>query len=52
MDAVEITDALTTVIDPTFKKDVISLGYVKGMTVGTDKLRFTLRMPAPMMPTL
>ena len=50
MDAVEITDALTTVIDSTFKKDVISLGYVKGMTVGTDKLRFTLRMPAPMMP--
>ena len=50
MDAVEITDALTTVLDSTFKKDVISLGYVKGMTVGTDKLRFTLRMPAPMMP--
>ena len=40
MDAVEITDALTTVIDSTFKKDVISLGYVKVMTVGTDKLRF------------
>ena len=50
MDAVEITDALTTVIDPTFKKDVISLGYVKGMTVGKDKLRFSLRLPAPMMP--
>ena len=49
MDAVEITDALTTVIDSTFKKDVISLGYVKGMAIGTDKLRFTLRMPAPMM---
>ena len=50
MDAVEITDALTTVIDSTFKKDVISLGYVKGMAIGTDKLRFSLRLPAPMMP--
>jgi ATP-binding protein involved in chromosome partitioning len=50
MDAVEITDALTTVIDPTFKKDVISLGYVKGMTVGKDKLRFSLRLPAPLIP--
>jgi len=50
MDAVEITDALTTVIDPTFKKDVISLGYIKGMTIGKDKLRFSLRLPAPLMP--
>ena len=50
MDAVEITDALTTVIAPTFKKDVISLGYVKGMTVGKDKLRFSLRLPAPLIP--
>ncbi len=50
MDAKEITDALATVTDSYFKKDIISLGYVKGMTIGKDTLRFTLKLPAPLMP--
>ena len=50
MDAKEITDALATVTDSYFKKDIISLGYVKGMTIGKDTLRFSLRLPAPLMP--
>jgi ATP-binding protein involved in chromosome partitioning len=50
MDAKEITDALATVTDSYFKKDIISLGYVKGMTISTDTLRFSLRLPAPLMP--
>ena len=50
MDAKEITDALATVTDSDFKKDIISLGYVKGMTIGKDTLRFSLRLPAPLMP--
>ena len=50
MDAKEITDALATVTDSYFKKDIISLGYVKGMTLGKDTLRFSLRLPAPLMP--
>ena len=50
MDAKEITDALATVTVSYFKKDIISLGYVKGMTIGKDTLRFSLRLPAPLMP--
>lgn len=50
MDAKEITDALATVTDTYFNKDIITLGYVKGMTIGTDTLRFSLRLPAPLMP--
>ena len=50
MDAKEITDALATVTDSYFKKYIITLGYVKGMTLGTDTLRFSLRLPAPLMP--
>jgi len=50
MDAKEITDALATVTDSYFNKDIITLGYVKGMTIGTDTLRFSLRLPAPLMP--
>ena len=50
MDAKEITDALATVTDSYFNKDIISLGYVKGMSIGKDTLRFSLRLPAPLMP--
>jgi len=50
MDAKEITDALATVTDSYFNKDIITLGYVKGMTIGKDTLRFSLRLPAPLMP--
>ena len=50
MDAKEVTDALATVKDSYFKKDIITLGYVKGMTIGDDTLRFSLRLPAPLMP--
>ena len=50
MDAKEITDALATVKDSYFNKNIISLGYVKGMTLGNDTLRFSLRLPAPLMP--
>ncbi len=51
MDAKEVTDALATVTDSYFNKDIISLGYVKGMSLGKDTLRFSLRLPAPLMPT-
>ena len=50
MDAKEITDVLATVKDSYFNKNIISLGYVKGMTLGNDTLRFSLRLPAPLMP--
>ena len=49
MDAKEITDALATVKDSYFNKDIITLGYVKGMSIGADNLRFSLRLPAPLM---
>ena len=49
MDAKEITDVLATVKDSYFNKDIITLGYVKGMSIGDEDLRFSLRLPAPLM---
>ena len=50
MDGKEITDALSNVKDSYFNKDLITLGYIKGMSIGDKELRFTLRLPAPLMP--
>ena len=50
LDAKEVTDALATVKDSYIIKDIITLVYVKGMTIGNDTLRFSLRLPAPLMP--
>ena len=50
MDGKEITDALSKVNDSYFNKDLITLGYIKGMSIGDKELRFTLRLPAPLMP--
>ena len=50
MDGKEITDALSSVKDSYFNKDLITLGYIKGMSIGDKELRFTLRLPAPLMP--
>ncbi|MEE3081726.1 MAG: P-loop NTPase, partial [Candidatus Thermoplasmatota archaeon] len=50
MDGKEITDALSNVKDSYFNKDLITLGYIKGMSMGDKELRFTLRLPAPLMP--
>ena len=50
MDGKEITDILSNVKDSYFNKDLITLGYIKGMSIGDKELRFTLRLPAPLMP--
>ena len=50
MDGKEITDVLSNVKDSYFNKDLITLGYIKGMSIGDKELRFTLRLPAPLMP--
>ena len=50
MDGKVITDALSNVKDSYFNKDLITLGYIKGMSIGDKELRFTLRLPAPLMP--
>ena len=50
MDGKEITDILSNVKDSYFNKDLITLGYIKGMSIGDKEVRFTLRLPAPLMP--
>jgi len=50
MDGKEITDILSNVKDSYFNKDLITLGYIKGMSIGENELRFTLKLPAPLMP--
>ncbi len=46
----EAKEALTTVRDPLLKRDIISLGYVHGLTSSGNRVRFTLRLPSPASP--
>ena len=42
MDGKEITDILSNVKDSYFNKDLITLGYIKGMSIGDKELRLSL----------
>ena len=46
----EADEALRVVRDPLLKRDVVSLGYVRGLTVSGSHVRFTLRLPSPASP--
>ena len=43
-------EALRAVRDPLLKRDVVSLGYVRGLTASGSRVRFTLRLPSPASP--
>ena len=43
-------EALRAVRDPLLKRDVVSLGYVRGLTASGSHVRFTLRLPSPASP--
>ncbi|MEE3192356.1 MAG: iron-sulfur cluster assembly protein, partial [Candidatus Thermoplasmatota archaeon] len=46
----EVEEALRTIKDPLLRRDIISLGYVHGLTSSGNRVRFTLRLPSPASP--
>ncbi|MDP6236845.1 MAG: P-loop NTPase [Candidatus Poseidoniia archaeon] len=46
----EAEEALRTIKDPLLRRDIISLGYVHGLTSSGNRVRFTLRLPSPASP--
>src|SRR6266487_928099 len=46
----EVLDALRSVIDPDLHKDVVSLGMIKNVKTGGDKISFTFELTTPSCP--
>ena len=46
----EILKALSTIIDPDFNKDIVSLGFVKDISIQGDKVAFTIELTTPACP--
>ncbi len=46
----KILEALTAIIDPDFKKDIVSLGFVKNIAIHGGKVSFTIELTTPACP--
>src|SRR5437899_5456178 len=46
----EILQALSTVIDPDLKKDIVSMGMIKDLEINSNDLKFTLELTTPACP--
>ncbi len=46
----EICNALKTIIDPDFKKDIVSLGFVKNILIREEKVSFDVELTTPACP--
>ncbi len=46
----EVLNALTSVIDPDLNKDIVSLGFVKNLSVNDGKVSFTVELTTPACP--
>jgi len=46
----DILKALSTIIDPDFNKDIVSLGFVKNISIHGDKVAFTIELTTPACP--
>lgn len=46
----EILNALSAIIDPDFKKDIVSLGFVKNIKIGDGIVSFTVELTTPACP--
>jgi ATP-binding protein involved in chromosome partitioning len=45
-----VLDALKQVIDPDLRKDIVSLGFVKNVTIDGGRVRFTIELTTPACP--
>jgi len=46
----DILNALSVIIDPDFKKDIVSLGFVKNITINGAQVAFTIELTTPACP--
>ncbi len=46
----QVLDALRKVIDPDFKKDIVTLGFVQDLAIEGDRVAFTLKLTTPACP--
>lgn len=46
----EINDALKSIIDPDFRKDIVSLGFVKNIRISEKKVSFDIELTTPACP--
>src|SRR5207245_4164414 len=46
----EILQALSTVIDPDLKKDIVSMGMIKDLEINGNARKFTLELTTPACP--
>ncbi len=46
----DVLKALTSVKDPELGRDIVSLGYVKDLEVGDNRVSFTIQFPSPPTP--
>ncbi len=46
----QVLDALGTIIDPDFQRDIVSLGFVKEMAVSDGRVSFTIELTTPACP--
>jgi ATP-binding protein involved in chromosome partitioning len=45
-----VLDALRAVVDPDLRRDIVSLGFVKDLTVAGDRVSFTIELTTPACP--
>ena len=46
----EILEALRTIIDPDFQKDIVSLGFIKNIAITNDAVSFDIELTTPACP--
>ena len=50
VDQTRVVDALRTIKDPDLRKDIVSLGFVKGLTVDEGRVAVTIELTTPACP--
>lgn len=50
LDRDAVLNALRTVVDPDLRRDIVSLGFVKDLTIADDRVGFTIELTTPACP--
>ncbi len=50
LDSAQVLDALRVVVDPDLRRDIVSLGFVKNMSIDRGRVSFTIELTTPACP--
>src|SRR6266540_4546522 len=50
LDSTTVLDALRVVVDPDLRKDIVSLGFVKNLSIDRGRVSFTIELTTPACP--